>query len=81
MPEYKPYITTYKSIGGWKAVLLKWDNEVYYEPWQTGMCGYATEKEAIQEAKEWAMAEEIEYRERNTHASISSIDLYLEDKE
>ena len=62
--EHKPYITTYEPIAGWKAVLLTWNKDGYYEPWQTGMCGYATEEEAIQEAKGWAVAEEIEYVER-----------------
>jgi hypothetical protein len=60
----KSYITVYKSIGGWKAVLLWWNPEMggFYEPMQTGLCGYETREEAIEEGKYWAEAEDVEFR-------------------
>lgn len=65
--EY-PYISTYESIGGWKAIQIWWNPDMggFPEPWQTGCGGYATEEEAIEEAKDWASAEEIPYRARQT---------------
>jgi len=61
------YITTYKSISGWKAVERaeyedspgQWfeDNE------QTGFGAYATREEAIQEAKDWSESDAIPYRD------------------
>ena len=64
MSENKPYITVYKPIAGWKAILLMWSEDIaMYEPYQTGMCGYGTKEKAIVEAKDWAKAEGIEYRE------------------
>jgi len=66
--NYSPFITVYESIGGWKAVCYCWTDEDpdlggFWEPWQTGYFGYATKEPAILEAKAWAEAEELEYRE------------------
>jgi hypothetical protein len=61
-----PFITVYESIGGWKAIQY-WFNPDYggfWEPWQTGHFGYATEKEAEEDAKSWAENEEIRYVQR-----------------
>lgn len=58
--DKSPYITTYLSIGGWKAVLMVWDDEIEAPiPWNTGLFGYRTQEEARAEAKSWAQAEEI----------------------
>lgn len=61
--EY-PYLTVYKSVGGWKAVLLDLfhDGEDKYEgPAQTGMFGHETIEEAAKSAIHWAQAEDIRY--------------------
>ena len=61
------YITVYKSIGGWKAVLLWFNPELggFWEPMQTGLSGYETEIEAIDEGRWWAESEGCEFRPRN----------------
>lgn len=62
-----PFITTYKSMGGWKAVHIWWNSEYlpegqgFWEPMQTGVGAYATEAEAIEEAKAWSKSAEIRY--------------------
>jgi hypothetical protein len=69
MNTNKPFITVYESVSGWKAVHY-WFNdkeedlpEGFWEPCNTGFGSYATKEEASVEAKEWAEAEGIEYRE------------------
>ena len=66
--EHPDFVTTYKSVVGWKSVLLTWteDEEIgdMYEPLDTGYFAFDDEKNAIVEAKAWAEMEEIEYRER-----------------
>lgn len=61
--KFPPYITTYQSIGGWKAILLTvMDDYDMYEPFNTGFGAYDTEAEAEVEAKSWAKDEGIEFR-------------------
>ena len=64
----KNFITTYQSIGGWKAVMYWWNPEMggFWEPWETGFGAYSTEEKAIEEAQSWAEAEELEYVPRIT---------------
>lgn len=57
------YITVYESIGGHKPVLMVWDEEFNtHMPFQTGFFGYGKVELAIADAKDWAEAEEIEFR-------------------
>jgi len=62
--DKKPHITVYKSIGGWKAVLLCWaeyeDLPGFWEPNGTGP-GYQDINDAIAWGKDWAQAEEIQF--------------------
>lgn len=59
----KNFITTYQSVGGWKAVQYWWNPDMggFWEPWDTGFGAYSTEEKAIEEAQSWAEAEELEY--------------------
>lgn len=50
------YITTYRPMCGWKAVMYGPDGAQ-----ETGMCGWGTEDEAIAEAKLWAEDAELPY--------------------
>lgn len=64
------YITVYESVGGWKAVHMTWAvyedlPHGFYEPEQTGVGAYATEEQAVVEAKSWAESEELEFIERS----------------
>lgn len=64
MHEKPNFITVYKSIGGWKAVMLWWNPDMggFWEPWETGLGGYETAAEAESEAKWWAEDEGLEYK-------------------
>lgn len=58
-----PFVTVYQSIGGWKSVLMSWEEDMNcYTPWQTGHFGYADKKRAEDDARDWADAEEIELK-------------------
>ena len=57
------YVTVYKPIAGWKAVLMTTDKDGFEEPWTTSPFAFATKQEAIDYAKGWAEAEEIEYKD------------------
>jgi hypothetical protein len=60
----KPYITTYESLIGWKAVMIWWNPEMggFEEPYQTGLSAYETKEQAEIEAKAWAADEGIEFK-------------------
>lgn len=67
MEKREPFITIYESIGGWKAVMMWWNDEEkdlggFWEPYQTGAYGYADRRDAIIDALGWADAEGLEYR-------------------
>lgn len=65
MTKHEPYITTYKPISGWKAVMIGWDEEIEWSvPEDTSYFAYETEQEAIDYAEQWAKDAEIEYRPR-----------------
>jgi hypothetical protein len=62
-PAKTPFVTVYQSIGGWKSVLMSWEEDMNcYTPWQTGHFGYADKKRAEDDARDWADAEEIELK-------------------
>lgn len=59
-PDKSPYISVYKSLVGWKAVMVVWDeDDDIWEPYQTGVGFYETEREALKEARAWARDEGI----------------------
>jgi len=63
MEKKMPYITVYSSIGGWKSVLMGWDEEMEgYVPYQTGFSGYKDIEKAKDDARYWAECEEIELK-------------------
>ena len=59
------YITVTSGMAGYFAVMLWWnpDMDGFWEPWDTGFGRYADKAQAISEAKDWATAECLEYRE------------------
>lgn len=69
--EPKPMFvtTTGPAISGYFAVIMWWndtgehDLPGFWEPWNTGVGRYATNAEAIKEAKMIARSEGLEYRE------------------
>ena len=58
--EFVPaYVSTYNSIGGPKAVLMSWEEELgMYTPWNTWF-GAKDADAAWKDALSWAMAEEL----------------------
>lgn len=62
-PKHPPYVTVTRLGSGFAAIHLHWAEGEYYEPWQVGDGRYATREEAVPEARAWAAAEELEYRE------------------
>ena len=61
--ERQPFVTIMK-LGSWKPVLMEYDEEEgFHMPWQTGICGYPTKEKALPDAKAWAKAEGIAFKE------------------
>lgn len=58
-----PWITVTQGMSGWFAVQLMWNPDMGgWEPWNTGPGRYADRADAEREAREWAEAEEMEFR-------------------
>ena len=55
------YVTVTEGMRGWFAVLLVWNEDGFYEPWNSGFGSYKTKEEAYPEAKDWAEAEDITF--------------------
>ena len=56
------FISVSGGLSGHFAVLMTWNKEGFYEPWNTGFGRYATREEAALEAQQWAEAEGLEYK-------------------
>lgn len=56
------YVTTTSGMRGFFAVLID-ESEGFPEPVQSGIGSYKTVEGAQAEARDWALAEGIEYRE------------------
>ena len=56
------YVTTTSGMRGWFAVLID-DSDGFPEPVNTGIGSYDDREGAVVEAKTWAEAEGIPYRE------------------
>ena len=55
------YVTVYKPIAGWKAVLLVKSEDGYFEPYNTSYFAFKTKAEAVIAAKSMAEAEEVPF--------------------
>ena len=51
------FITVYKPISGWRAVLMDSENNAI----QTGFFAYNDKEDAVKEAKHWSECDEIPY--------------------
>jgi hypothetical protein len=62
----KSYVTTYESVGGFKAVQI-WLHPAedglpaFWEPYETGLGAYASHEAAEVEAREWAASEGLDF--------------------
>lgn len=62
--DLSPYVTTTYGGSGHFAILMKWYPEGnMWDIWNTGLGRYKSPQEAIQEAKDWAEADGIRYKE------------------
>lgn len=63
--DHSPFITAYKSIGGWKACAMWWNPDIggFWEPENTGVGAYRTRREANAEARDWAEDEGVRFIE------------------
>lgn len=59
----KSYVTTTRGMRGWFAVLIWWNPAGFWEPYQSGIGSYETSEGAAEEGREWALAEELEFRQ------------------
>lgn len=58
------YTDVTHGMRGWFAVLMKWyPEDNMWDVWNTGLGSYKTAEEAHKEAKDWAEAEGIRFRE------------------
>lgn len=57
------FVDVYCPIAGWKAKVMGWNEEGFWECLQTGFFAFATKEKAIRDAKTWAEAEELTYVE------------------
>lgn len=57
-----PFVTVTFGMRGYFAVLMTWDEDGFWGPWQTGIGSYRTADEAFREAQDWARADGIEAR-------------------
>jgi hypothetical protein len=60
-----PFITVFKGIRGYFAVLMAYDTELkYHTPLNSSDFSYSTIEEATSDALQWACIEEIEFKRR-----------------
>jgi hypothetical protein len=56
-------ITVCHGIRGWFAVHMWWNPEGFYEPWNSSVLSFDTKERAIQDAKAWALSEDLPFKE------------------
>lgn len=68
------FVTVTHGMRGYFAVLLSWDEELgFYAPYTSGFGSYATPSEAYPEGRQWAEAEEVEFREVDEAEMIAGV--------
>lgn len=62
--EHATFITTTHGMRGWFAVMMHWNTDCggFWEPLNTGFGSYVFKDHAEREGREWAEAEEMEFR-------------------
>lgn len=64
MAKHAPFITTTHGGSGYFAVMMWWNPDPgFTEPYQTGIGRYGNRASAVQEAKDWAESEGLEFQE------------------
>lgn len=60
----EPFVTVALGMRGYFAVLMVWNEDLggFWEPENSGYGSYKTREAAFPEAREWAEAEEVEFK-------------------
>lgn len=61
--DRSPCISTIKVSRGWIAAHMYWNPLGYWEVFATGENAYSTQEEAREDAKNWAINDEMRYVE------------------
>lgn len=61
--KHDSYVTVTRGDSGWFAVCIWWNPDGFWEPYQTGIGRYSTRREAETEAKSWAEADKLKFRQ------------------
>lgn len=63
--DTRPFVTITEGMRGFFAVLMCWNQEHggFWEPWNSSDASFETYDEAIPDAKCWAEAENIEFKD------------------
>jgi hypothetical protein len=61
------YVDVYRAVNGWQTKLMSWDDDGFYDVWQTGFGPHGHDREgydrAVAEGRHWAESEGVEFRE------------------
>lgn len=60
--ENAPFVTVTKGMRGWFAVLMSWNHEGFYEPFQTSPSSFPDMVGAEKDAQAWAADEGVSFR-------------------
>lgn len=61
--SHDAYITVYKPIAGWKAAMMWWNPEGFWEPWETSPFSFQFREQAVLWGKDWAAEEGIQFKD------------------
>lgn len=61
--DHASYITTTFGMRGCFAVLMFWDEDGFWDVWQTGIGSYKNADDAAVEGRQWAHEEGLEFRQ------------------
>lgn len=57
------FVTVTYGLRGYFAVLMWWNPDGFWEPWQSGIGSYVTAEDAAKEGREWAEAEGVKFKQ------------------
>jgi hypothetical protein len=63
--DHTPFVTVTSGMRGYFAILMFWDEDGFWDVWQSGIGSYRTAEEARKDAREWAHAEGIRCEEQD----------------
>lgn len=61
--DHRPFTTVSFGMRGYFAVLMCWDEDGFWDVWQSGIGSFKSHEGAAREARDWAAAEELEFKD------------------